>query len=135
MDQYPKVFEHDSTKVATHVSHKILWKPDAKRVQHKVRNVPFAVRPAVANELQCPQDAGYIEPIDASNRVSPIVVAHKSDGRVRLCIDLRDVNSKITVERYPMPNIHEKLSTLERAKVFTTIDLSSAYHQISLKDD
>ena len=28
-----------STKVATHVSHKILWKPDAKPVQHKVRNI------------------------------------------------------------------------------------------------
>ena len=36
------------------------------------------------------------------------------------------------VERYPIPNIHEMLSTLESAKVFTTTDLSSAYHQIPL---
>ena len=40
---YPVVFEHDSTKVSTHVSHKILWKPDAKRIQHKVRKIPLAV--------------------------------------------------------------------------------------------
>ena len=33
-----------------------------------------------------------------------------------------------------MPNIHEMLLMLERAKVFTTIDLSSAYHQIPLTD-
>ena len=132
VDQYPEVFEHDSTKVATHVSHKILWKPDAKLVQHKVRNIPLPVRPAVAKELQRLQDEGYIEPIEASEWVSPIVVAHKPDGRVRLCIDLCDVNSKIIVERYPMPNIHELLSTLESAKVFTTIDLISTYHQIPL---
>ena len=60
---------------------------------------------------------------------------HKPDGRVRLCIDLDDVNSKIIVERYPMPNIHEMLSTLESTKVCTTIDLSSAYHQILLTDE
>ena len=34
-----------------------------------------------------------------------------------------------------MPNIHEMLSPLESAKVFTAIDLSSAYHQILLTDE
>ena len=41
---------------------------------------------------------------------------------------MRDVNSKIIVERYPMPNIYEMLSRLESGKVFTKIDLRSAYH-------
>ena len=100
-----------------------------------MRNIPLAVRPAVAKELQCLQDASYIEPIEVSKWVSPIVVAHKQDGRVRLCIDLRDVNSKIIDKRYPMPNIHEMLLTLESSKVFTTIDLSSAYHQILLTNE
>ena len=48
IDQYPEVFKHDSTKVATHVSHKILWKLDANPVQHKVRNILLAIRPSVA---------------------------------------------------------------------------------------
>ena len=34
-----------------------------------------------------------------------------------------------------MQNIHEVLSMLESAKVFTTPDLSSAYHQIPLTDE
>ena len=46
-----KVYKNDSTKVATHVSHKLLWKPDAKPVQHKVQNIPLAVWPAVAKKL------------------------------------------------------------------------------------
>ena len=100
-----------------------------------MRNIPLDVRPAVAKELQRLQEEGYIELNKTSEWVFPIVVAHKPDGRVRLCIDLRDVNSKIIVERNPMPNIHEMLSTLERAKVFTTINLSSAYHQVPLTDE
>ena len=82
MDQYPEVFKHNSTKVATHVSHKILWKPDAKPVQNKVRNIPLDIRPAVVKELQRLQDEGYIELIEAFEWASPIVVAHKPDGRV-----------------------------------------------------
>ena len=45
------------------------------------------------------------------------------------------MNSKIITERYPVPNIHKILSMLESAKVFTTIDLSSAYHQIPLTEE
>ena len=81
-----------------------------------MRNIPLAVRPAVAKELQRLQDEGHIEPIEVSEWVSPKVVAHKQDGRVRLCIDLRDMNSKIIVELYPMPNIHAMLLTLESAR-------------------
>ena len=69
MDKYPEVFEHNSTKVATHFSHKILWKSDAKPVQHKVQNIPLAVRPAVAKELQRLQDEGYIEPIGRERKI------------------------------------------------------------------
>ena len=82
MDQYPEVFEHGSTKVATHVSHKILWKPDAKPVQHKVQNIPLDVPAAVAKELQRLQNKDYIKPIDASEWLSLIIVAHKLDWRV-----------------------------------------------------
>ena len=39
-DQHTEVFKHTNIKVATHVLHKILWKPDA---QYKVRNIPLAV--------------------------------------------------------------------------------------------
>ena len=53
--------------------------------------------------------------------VSQIFVAHKPDGRVRLGIDLRDVNSKIIVEHYPMPNIHEMLFALSSVESISRI--------------
>ena len=45
------------------------------------------------------------------------------------------MNSKIIVDRHPKPNIHEMLSMLESAKVFTSVDLSSAYQQIPLMEE
>ena len=122
----PKFF-NTTVQQSLHIFHTKFY---GNPVQHKVQNIPLAVRPALAKKLQSLQDKGYIEPIDASEWVSLIVVAHKPDGRVQLCIDLRDVNSKIIIERYPMPNIYGMLSRLESAKVFSTIDLSiSAYHR------
>ena len=103
-------------------------------MQHKVRKVPFAIRPALTQELRL-QDSGIIEPIEASEWVSPIVVAKKPKGDIRVCVDLRDVNQKIVVETHPMPNIHEMVSTLKDAKVFSSLDLSSAYHQIPLTEE
>ena len=63
------------------------------------------------------------------------MVARKPNGKIRMCVDLRDVNSKIIVETHPLPNINEMLMTLDESEIYTTLDLSSAYHQIKLTDE
>nr|XP_029710331.1 uncharacterized protein LOC115256207 [Aedes albopictus] len=37
--------------------------------------------------------------------VSPLVPVRKSDGRIRLCVDMRAANKAVVRENYPMPNI------------------------------
>ena len=63
------------------------------------------------------------------------MVARKPNGKIRMCVDLRDVNSKIVVETHPLPNINEMLMTLDESDIYTTLDLSSAYHKINLTDE
>ena len=62
------------------------------------------------------------------------MVARKPNGKIRMCVDLRDV-TKIIVETHPLPNINEMLMTLDESDIYTTLDLSSAYHQIKLTDE
>ena len=81
-------------------------------MQQKLRNLPFSVRDEVANELKRLEDADIIERIDASEWVSPLVVAYKKSGGVRLCVDLREVNKAVIVDKYPLPNIKELLGEL-----------------------
>ena len=49
------------------------------------------MRNAVSAELQKLENEGVIERIDTSPWVSPVVVAWKKSGKIRLCVDLRDL--------------------------------------------
>ena len=135
VDEFEDVYKQNSTTVAKHFKHRIQWRDGETPVQHKVRKIPLSVQPALSDEIKRLQNNGVIEQIEASKSVSPIVVARKPNGTIRMCVDLRDVNSKIIVETHPLPNINEMLMTLKKAEIYTTIDLSSAYNQIPLTEE
>ena len=59
-------------------------KEDVVPVFHKARNVPYALRPAVEQELDRMQREGVIVPVDFSEWATPLVCIPKADGRVRL---------------------------------------------------
>lgn len=93
------------------------------------------MRDEVSKELDKLVAAYIIEPIEASDWVSPIVVARRSNGKIRLCVDSRHLNSNIVVDKFPLPKINEMVTCLNNAKWFSTVDLSSAYHQIPLSPE
>ena len=45
------------------------------------------------------------------------------------------MNKKIIPVQYPLPNIEDILGTLGKNKIFTALDLSKAYHQITLRPE
>ena len=83
-----------------------------------------------------------------SSWASPIVVVSKKSApgeplKRRLCIDFRKVNelqqevitagkTKGQISLHPLPKIDEMYAKLKGAKVFSTIDLRSGYHHITL---
>ncbi|KAJ1130344.1 hypothetical protein NDU88_008697 [Pleurodeles waltl] len=113
-------------------AHLIRLKEGAKPKIQKVRNIPFIVRDEVKKELDRLQSLQIIEPVEASEWVSPLVVARKANGKVRLCVDLRGLNENIIMDQFPLPRIDEMLSATRDAKWFSTLDLSSGYHQVKL---
>lgn len=50
-------------------------------------------------------------------------------------MDLCDLNSSIWIDRQPLSNTNEIMETLDGAKLFTSLDVSSAYHQVVLSRD
>jgi len=65
---------------------------------------------------------------------APILFAKKKDGGLRLCVDYRALNSATVKNRYPLPLISEMLDRMRGARIFTKLDLRSAYHLIRIKE-
>ena len=105
-------------------------------VAQKPRPVPFALREKVSAKIRELLDDDIIEPVQGPTPwVSPIVVAPKPNGDIRLCIDMRRVNEAVIRERYPFPTVDETLQQLNGSSVFTKIDLRAGFHQIQLTEE
>ena len=63
-----------------------------------------------------------------------ILFDRKLDGSFRLCIDYQSLNNLTINNRYPLPLIGELLDRLERAKQFTQLDFTSAYHRMRIRE-
>lgn len=74
------------------------------------------------------------------NSVSPynsplLVVPKKSTDdtkKWRLVVDFRKLNDKIINDKFPLTRIEDVLDKLGRAKYFSTLDMTSSFHQIKL---
>ncbi|CAM4558045.1 unnamed protein product [Caretta caretta] len=104
-------------------------------VQQKLQCLPFSGREAVSEELRKLVQKDIIEEIDSSEWVSPVVVAQKKGGGIRLCVNLREPNKAIVIDSHPLPHIEEAFAELRGAKMFSALDLQSAYHQVTLHED
>ena len=63
---------------------------------------------------------------------APILFDKKPDGSLRLCVDYRSLNNITIKNRYLLPLIGESLDRLIRARRFTQLDLTNAYHRIRI---
>ena len=53
--------------------------------------------------------------------ISPLVVASKGDGEVRVYVNMRQANGAIARERHPIPTVEELLHDLNGSTIFSKI--------------
>ncbi|KAL5011180.1 hypothetical protein ScPMuIL_011737, partial [Solemya velum] len=66
---------------------------------------------------------------------SAVVLARRKDGRLRMCIDYRQLNQRTVKDSYALPRIEDILDSLSGAKYFTVLDMKSGYHQVEVLDE
>ena len=64
-----------------------------------------------------------------------VVLVRKKDGSLRFCMDLRHLNKRTIKDVYRLPRIEETLDCLNRAKIFTSLDLKSGYWQVEIEEE
>ena len=69
-----------------------------------------------------------------SHAASPVLFVKKPGGGLRFCVDYRGLNAITVKNRYPLPLISETLNRLSRAKVFTKLDIISAFNRLRIRE-
>ncbi|KAG0427782.1 Retrovirus-related Pol polyprotein from transposon opus, partial [Dictyocoela muelleri] len=115
------------------VKHKIELLKDFTK-KFKEYPVPIGIQPEVKHHLKELMQKGIIEE-KSCDTVSPASLIKKKNGRLRLVVDYRYLNSITKKVHNITLNIYEILAKIKGAAVFSTIDLNNGYHQISLNDE
>lgn len=100
---------------------------------------PIAYKSEVEKQIQKLLSDGIIRPSRSAWNSPVWIVPKKADAsgekKFQLVIDYRKVNDKTISDKYPMPEISNTIDQLGGNKYFTTLDLSSGFHQIRMKEE
>ena len=78
---------------------------------------------SVKEELECMERLGVISRIkEPTDWCAGMVVVPKSNGKVRICVDLTRLNDSVCRERHPLPAVDQTLAQLAGTKIFTKLD-------------
>ena len=78
------------------------------------------------------ESTGVIKKIsDPTTWCAGMVVVHKKEGKIRICVGLKLLNECVLREIQPLPRVDETLAQLSGAKVFSKLDANSGFRQIA----
>ena len=102
--------------------------------REKLRPVPPGLYQELKDHLAELVSAGIIRE-SKSPFASNTVLVRKSDNTLRLCGDLRKLNSVTIPDSYTIPRMEMLMDSLRGAKYFASLDLLSGYHQVKVFED
>ena len=113
--------------------HKIVLMDD-RPFKQRFRRIPPGVFQELRQHLKQMLDSDVIQK-SHSPWASNIVLVRKKDGKLRFCIDYRQLNLRTVKDAYAIPRMEDTLDQLHGKKWFSTLDLKSGYWQVEMEDD
>lgn len=100
------------------------------------RKLPIGLRDETEKELKRMLELGVIERVEEYREwCAGMVVAPKSSGAVRICVDLTQLNKSVKRENFPLPRVEEMLAMIDGSQVFSKMDANSGFWQIKLNEE
>lgn len=104
--EFPKI---PGVKLDIQIDHTV------RPVVQVARRLPMAMEADVEEAIQDLLEKKIIERAEGPlSWVSPLVPVRKTDGRIRLCVDMRSANKAVQRENYPMPNIDAAMASITK---------------------
>ena len=105
-------------------------------VQHAPRKIPVAIREKVREKLEELEKEGIIQRVtEPTPWISSMVEVVKPNGKIRICLDPRDLNKAVQRENYHLPTVEDIATRLHGAKVFTKLDVRNGFWHVRLDDE
>ena len=118
----------------SYIQHRIELEPGSQPFKEPLRKLNPQKRKVAEEQMEVMRQAGAIQP-SYSPFASAVVLAPKSDGTLRFCIDFRRLNNLTVKDSFPLPRIDNSLEHLGAAKYFTSLDMGSAFWQIPMEKE
>ena len=114
------------------VVHHLPTKADMKPVKQKLRRMKPEWALKVRDEVIKQYNAGFLVVSNYPEWLANIVPVPKKDGKVRMCIDFRDLNKASPKDDFPLPHIDTLVDNTAGYKIFSFMDGFSGYNQIKM---
>ncbi|XP_039688680.1 uncharacterized protein [Medicago truncatula] len=114
------------------VEHRLPLKPECPPVKQKLRRSHPDMALKIKEEVRKQIDAGFLITSEYPQWLANIVPVPKKDGKVRMCVDYRDLNKASPKDDFPLPHIDVLVDSTARCKVFSFMDEFSGYNQIKM---
>ncbi|KAI5412581.1 hypothetical protein KIW84_057300 [Lathyrus oleraceus] len=114
------------------VQHFLPLKPECVPMKQKFRRTHPDMAVKIKEEFQKQIDAGFLVTSTYPQWVANIVPVPKKDGKVRMCMDYRDLNKASPKDDFPLPHIDMLVDNTAKFNVFSFMDGFSGYNQIKM---
>ncbi|GBO32219.1 Transposon Ty3-I Gag-Pol polyprotein [Araneus ventricosus] len=121
-------------QVANVGEHKIRLILGAERKKPYIYKIPESLKLEVDNQIGELESLSFIEPNEAEI-AHPAVCVAKKDGRMRLCIDFRLLNTVTKPFDCPMENVTDLINQIGHANIITCMDVLKGCWEIPLDEE
>jgi len=117
------------------VQHKLLINPECSPVKQKLRRMKPKTSLKIKEEVKKQFDAGFLAVTRYLEWVANIVPIPKKDGKVRMCMDYRDLNRASPKDNFPLSHIDILVDNTTNFALFSFMDGFFGYNQIKMASE
>ena len=137
--EYHDIFARHRMDIGMNTEFKVKLTPkDDKAVYSQSLPMPIHLKEDLIVELALMHKYGIITVLPFSKYASPIFAQRKSNGKLRLLVDQREINRLIaddyTNNNHPVSTLSDAAQHLAGKSLFYKLDCSQAYHCLQMAD-
>ena len=137
--EYHDIFARQRMDIGMNTEFKVKLTPKVDKVVYSQSlPMPIHLKEDLIVELALMHKYGIITVLPFSKYTSPIIAQRKPNGKLRLLVDLRKINTLIADDYtkiiHPVSTLSDAAQHLARMSLFCKLDCSQAYHCLQMAD-